>query len=173
MLRRSAQKPFVALDLDGSSRGKGRAAGIALVALQLASIIFIAWPSHDGAWSWTGAMLVLAGALLGLWTFWVNRPGNFNIRPEVKPSGKLVLTGPYQTIRHPMYSALLLLMSGITCLDPTWMRWVALATLAAVLYAKTLLEERSLKAKFPEYEAYAKRAGRFIPLLFRSTAGVR
>ena len=60
---------------------------------------------------WSGG-LWLASAVLGLWTLWVNRPGNFNIRPEPHPDGHLVQEGPYRWVRHPMYGAVLLLAAG-------------------------------------------------------------
>ena len=47
MLQRNVEECIVALDVDGSSRRKDRAAGMALVALQFALITFIAWPSHE------------------------------------------------------------------------------------------------------------------------------
>lgn len=164
MLHCNPVERLVTIDSDDSPHWRIRL-GIALVALQFASIAAIAWPGSGGGWSWSGAALILAGALLGLWTLSVNRPGNFNIRPEIKPSGKLVLTGPYRYVRHPMYSALLLLISGIASFHTDRWRWLALAVLAAALFAKTLLEECALKLKFPEYADYSRGVGRFIPRL--------
>ncbi len=44
--------------------------------------------------------------------------------------------------------------------------WLALTALFAVLFAKALLDERSLGAQFSEYADYAKRVRRFVPYLF-------
>lgn len=157
-------------DAGDSSRKEDRAPGAILVALQFALVIAIAWPSANAAWSGPGAALVLAGVLLGIATLSVNRPGNFNIRPQLKPSAKLVMAGPYRYVRHPMYLALMLLMGGIACFHAAWMQWLALCFLAAVLYAKTVLEERSLRSAFPEYGEYARSTGRFLPrLILRSS----
>jgi protein-S-isoprenylcysteine O-methyltransferase Ste14 len=141
-------------------------AGRALVAPQLVLIGVIAWP--QGAWtgSWTAAGLVLAGAGLGIWTLSVNRIGNFNIRPEVKPSGVLIRTGPYRRMRHPMYSALLLFSAGLVVFHADAMLWIALLALFAVLFAKSVLEEQALERKFPEYAGYAQHVRRFVPYLF-------
>ena len=106
------------------------------------------------------------GAALGAWTLWFNGPGNFDIRPQVKPSAKLILTGPYRYLRHPMYSTVLLSSAGLVLFHPAAWLWLALAALFAVLFAKAMLEERSLGAKFPEYANYAKRVRRFVPYLF-------
>ena len=110
--------------------------------------------------------VTLAGATLGAWTLWFNRPGNFDIQPQVKPSAKLILTGPYCYLRHPMYSTVLLSSAGLVLFHPAASLWLALAALFAVLFSKALLEERSLGAKFPEYANYAKRVRRFVPYLF-------
>jgi protein-S-isoprenylcysteine O-methyltransferase Ste14 len=140
--------------------------GLLLVALQMALIVAIAWPTGVWAWSWAAAGVMLAGVALGAWTLWFNRPGNFDIRPQVKPSAKLILTGPYRYLRHPMYSTVLLGSTGLVLFHPAAWRWLALAMLFAVLCAKAMLEERSLGAKFPEYANYARRVRRFVPYLF-------
>ena len=140
--------------------------GLLLVALQVGLLAAIAWPLGVWAWSWVAAGLVLAGAALGAWTLWFNRPGNFDIRPQVKPSAKLILAGPYRYLRHPMYSTVLLGSAGLVLFHPAAWLYLALAALFAVLFAKTMLEERSLRARFPEYADYAKSVRRFVPYLF-------
>lgn len=140
--------------------------GRLLVALQFALIGWLIWPLTAQLWS-PAALALLAGAvLLGLWTLAHNRPGNFNIRPEPKASGRLVTSGPYRYMRNPMYTALLLFAAAevLSYGDP-WkiLCWIALAL---VLVAKARLEERALRALFPGYAAYARRVRRFIPGVF-------
>jgi protein-S-isoprenylcysteine O-methyltransferase Ste14 len=140
--------------------------GRLLVALQFVLIGWLIWPFTPQAWS-PPALALLAGAImLGLWTVFHNRPGNFNIRPEPKHAGRLVTSGPYRYMRNPMYSAVLLFAAAeVLAYRDSWkiICWVALAL---VLLAKTLLEERYLRALFPDYTAYAKRVRRFIPGVF-------
>jgi len=140
--------------------------GLLLVGLQIGLILAIAWPLGVWTWSWPAAGVALAGAALGAWTLWFNRPGNFDIRPQVKPLATLILTGPYRYLRHPMYSTVLLGSAGLVLFHPAGWLWLALAALFAVLYTKTILEERSLGASFPEYVNYAQRVRRFVPYLF-------
>ena len=141
-------------------------AGRLLVAAQFALIGWLIWPFSAQTWS-PPALALLAGAVtLGVWTLAYNRPGNFNIRPEPKASGRLVTGGPYRYLRNPMYSAVLLFAAAeVLAYRDLWKIacWVALA---AVLLAKAMLEERGLRALFPDYAAYAKRVRRFIPGLF-------
>jgi protein-S-isoprenylcysteine O-methyltransferase Ste14 len=141
-------------------------AGRLLVAAQFALIGWLIWPLTPQAWS-PPALALLAGAVaLGLWTLFHNRPGNFNIRPEPKASGRLVTGGPYRYMRNPMYSAVLLFAAAEVIAYADMWKIAAWLALALVLLAKALLEERALRVLFPGYAAYARRVRRFIPGVF-------
>ncbi|MFC7409505.1 methyltransferase family protein [Hydrogenophaga atypica] len=119
--------------------------------------------SVPSSWSW---VLWSSSAVLGLWTLWVNRPGNFNIRPEPREGGQLVQEGPYRWVRHPMYGAVLLLAAGAGA-------WLANATalalwtaLLAVLIAKSKLEEQWLLGHYPLYADYRHRTWRLLPWIY-------
>ena len=140
--------------------------GQLLVATQFALIGWLIWPLTPQTWSLPALLLVGCAAGLGLWTLVHNRPGNFNIRPEPKVSGRLITSGPYRYMRNPMYSALLLFAAAeVLAYADLWKIacWIALAL---VLAAKAMLEERGLRAQHPGYDEYAKRVRRFIPGLF-------
>lgn len=116
-----------------------------------------------GPLSWA---LWLFSALLGVWTLRVNRPGNFNIRPEPHPDGHLVQEGPYRWVRHPMYAAVLLLAAGAAA-------WLASATgaslwvaLLVVLIAKARLEEQWLLKHYVQYVNYRSRTWRLLPWIY-------
>jgi len=85
---------------------------------------------------------------------------SFSILPE---SRKLVTTGPYKVVRHPLYlaEAVATLGAMINFLSP----WVLL--LVAVQMALQLIrinyEERVLRETFPEYAKYARHTARLIP----------
>ena len=140
--------------------------GRILVAAQFALLAWLIWPLTSQRWSLPALLLVGCAAGLGLWTLFHNRPGNFNIRPEPKASGRLVMSGPYRFVRNPMYSAVLLFAAAevVAYADP-W-KISCLLALALVLLAKAMLEERGLRTHFPGYAEYAKRVRRFIPGVF-------
>jgi protein-S-isoprenylcysteine O-methyltransferase Ste14 len=140
--------------------------GRLLVGAQFALLAWLIWPLTPQTWSLLALVLVGGAAGLGLWTLVHNRPGNFNIRPEPKVSGRLVTSGPYQFVRNPMYSAVLLFAAAeVVAYADIWKVacWFALAL---VLLAKAMLEERGLRAQHAGYAEYAKRVRRFIPGLF-------
>lgn len=119
--------------------------------------------SQPGLWSW---VLWLLSALLGMWTLWVNRPGNFNIRPEPRSDGRLVQEGPYKWVRHPMYGAVLLLGAGASAWLSITTGWVLWLALLGVLIAKARLEEKWLFTRYPEYEGYRVRTWRLVPWIY-------
>ena len=131
-------------------------AQFALIALMLL------WPAH---WRPNAVALGLALAAVGLgaWVLAWNRPGNFNIRPEPRDSGRLVTGGPYRRMRHPMYSSLLLMMAAVAVSAADLPRLGAWVALLLVLQGKSSMEERLLLRRWPEYAAYRERSWKFIP----------
>ena len=141
-------------------------AGRLLVAAQFALIGWLIWPLTPQVWSLPARALLACAVALGVWTLAYNRPGNFNIRPEPKASGRLVTGGPYRYLRNPMYSAVLLFAAAEVVAYRDMWKIACWLLLALVLLAKAMLEERGLRALFPGYAAYAKRVRRFIPGVF-------
>lgn len=144
--------------------------GPLLVALQFALIAAVAVPAAQpfltgmaGAGAW---LLMVSGLALGTWALTCNRPGNFNIRPTPREGGQLVQSGPYRWIRHPMYSAVLLVAAACAWVDASVWTWVAMAALVAVLTVKAGFEERWMSAKHPGYADYCGRSKRFVPGIF-------
>ena len=112
------------------------------------------------------AAVFAAGLALGLWALRHNRPGNFNIRPDIKQGCGMVEGGPYRYIRHPMYASVLGMMAGVLVSTPTWRELAAFVLLVAVLALKARREERLWCNHHPGYDAYKKRTGMFLPFLF-------
>lgn len=112
------------------------------------------------------AALVALSLGLFLWTLVHNRLGNFNIRPTPKSFGVLVTTGPYQQIRHPMYTSVLLGAASLALMSGPLLGWTVWTALAIVLLVKSTLEERWMNEMHPGYSAYIRQSKRFIPWVF-------
>ena len=106
------------------------------------------------------------GVALGLWALSANRPGNFNIHPAPRPGGQLIRQGPYRLIRHPMYTALMLVGGACGWVTDSFPGWMLFLTLVCVLAIKGLLEEWMLAKHHPDYIDYRSRTRAFIPLIF-------
>ncbi len=141
----------------------GRLLSPLLVAGQFLLMGIIALRSWPPAGPWPAWLAVAAGLALGLWALAAMRPGRFNIRPEPHPDGELVTRGPYRHLRHPMYSAVLLICGGLVWLpfDPLKpFSWLALALL---LRAKAAYEESLLGRRYRDYPRYRAATGAFLP----------
>lgn len=110
--------------------------------------------------------LVTAAAGLGLF-LWSMRclgkqfsPCNRARRPE-----KIVSHGPYRWVRHPIYTANLLLLAGLFLLTASAWLLLNFAILNACYQWSARREEQHLRQHFPEYQAYYQRTGRFLPKL--------
>lgn len=94
----------------------------------------------------------------------VSRLGaSFSLMPEAR---NLVTTGPYAVIRHPLYLAE---MIGVTGLVLQFQQPWALLLGSAVFglqYWRTIFEERILSEAYPGYATYRARTWRFVPYLF-------
>lgn len=108
----------------------------------------------------------VAGAGLAAWAVAAMRSSRLRVVPEVGAGSRLVTSGPYRMVRHPMYSSSLLALLGLVADHPTAWRIVLWIALLAVLAVKLRYEEQCLRAHFPEYEGYARRTSRLVPGLW-------
>ncbi len=124
---------------------------------------------EPGAWRWSGAPLLAAGAAALLWCFWgFARVGRGTPAP-IAPPRKLVAVGLYRHVRNPMYVSGLAILAGETLLFGSW----AIAAWAGVLAAffhlfVVLYEEPKLRKLFgADYEAYVRSVPRWVPQVGR------
>ncbi len=120
------------------------------------------WPAAARA---AGALGLLAGALVGL--AGVASLGRYRtIFPRPVAGSRLIQGGVYGVVRHPLYSSVVLVSLGWTLLWSSGVGVLLAAVLGVFLEAKARREERWLRERFPEYEAYARRVKRLIPWLY-------
>lgn len=99
-----------------------------------------------------------AGYGLALWAMLVNRFFSSVVRIQSDRGQHVVMTGPYAFVRHPGYSAgiLILTASGIALGS-----WIATAFLVALtvpfLFHRVFHEDRVLQEQLPGYRDYARR----------------
>lgn len=148
-----------------SARSAARSWPWVLGQLGLALVIF--WPFRAWPTTWSGLApgyaLIVGGAGLMAWTLRHNRRGNWQVAPAVRAGARLVTTGPYGFVRHPMYVAVLGLALGFVVLDRHPADYVAWAALAGLFFVKARIEERALANAFADYAEYRRRTGGFWP----------
>ena len=112
-----------------------------------------------------GGMLWLAGTVLVGVALWSLRYA-FSIEPEAR---RVVRTGPYRFVRHPVYAAYVLQYVGIWLIYPSIVLAAGIAIWFGLTVTRMHFEERVLMQAFPEYETYKRRTGALFPtqLVFR------
>jgi len=105
------------------------------------------------------------GVVLGLWALSHNRLGNFNIEPELRENCRLVTSGIYRWIRHPMYLSVTVMMLGVALMDPRAAEWLLWLFLLNVLLLKAQREESLWLSHDPCYLEYRKKTKYFIPYI--------
>jgi protein-S-isoprenylcysteine O-methyltransferase Ste14 len=129
-----------------------------------------------GRFRWAPAPLILQGAgwlgtafagFLVWWTVSVNTFLSRTVRIQEDRGQRVIDTGPYSWIRHPMYLGIIVLMLSIPLLLGSL--WALIpGTLISILFtARTGLEDRTLLQELPGYMEYASRVRyRLLPWIW-------
>jgi protein-S-isoprenylcysteine O-methyltransferase Ste14 len=101
----------------------------------------------------------LAGTILAFWSAW-HLGTSFSLLPQAR---RLVTTGPYHYVRHPIYLGGLLITIG-----EVWWRFSPLVVALNLIFVAAQLvrlryEEQVLARAFPDYAAYRARTSALIP----------
>jgi protein-S-isoprenylcysteine O-methyltransferase Ste14 len=121
---------------------------------------------------WHSPVLTLCGAVLLLLAAGCGLAGTVslgrNLTPFPKPSAgaRLVQTGIYGLIRHPLYAAVFCGSMGWALVWQSWPALLAALALGPLFDSKARREERWLRQQFPEYADYERRVRRFVPWVY-------
>jgi protein-S-isoprenylcysteine O-methyltransferase Ste14 len=132
---------------------------MSIVSLGFVGLIVLPALDHRVGWSPLSPTMVLIGDLLVLtgWlgVFLVFRENSFGAATiELSEDQRVISTGPYAWVRHPMYAAGLLMLSGIPlALGSGWSVLLVLALLPALVW-RLKDEEEFLARNLPGYREY-------------------
>jgi protein-S-isoprenylcysteine O-methyltransferase Ste14 len=130
-----------------------------VLAVVICALFVVSALDHRFGWSAPSWPVVLAGNLLTaagyLFVFLVLRENSFAASTiEVAPDQRVISTGPYALVRHPMYAGALLMFAGVPLALASWWGLVPFGLLVGGIVARLQDEEAYLVRNLPGYEAY-------------------
>lgn len=124
-------------------------------------------PQSSGRWitALVGLALLVAGSMVGF--AGARQLGrSLTAVPRPRHGARLVDSGIYGVIRHPLYLALMLIGAGWAVVMVSIPSAIVAAALTAWLDAKSRREEAWLLEAYQPYAAYRQRTARFVPGLY-------
>lgn len=115
---------------------------------------------------WLGIAIALIGFALLQWS--QNTLGkNWSDTPRMMQEQSLITTGPYQYIRHPIYTAFILILGSTLLISSNWLiglAWTGMTVLE--VFSRIGFEENLMLEYFgDQYRNYRKKTGRLFPRL--------
>lgn len=118
----------------------------------------------DEAWiAWVGVGVTWAGVAVAIWArycigvYW-------SARVTLKEGHRLIRSGPYAFVRHPIYTGMLVGCIGAALVVGEWRGIVAVLLLLGAHSRKAIREENLLTAEFgDQYRAYRRSTGFLFP----------
>jgi len=127
---------------------------------------------HRFVWSRMPPYVALAGdvlvALGFLAIFFVLKENTFSSATiELAPNQKVISTGPYAVVRHPMYAGALVMLLGIPIALGSWWGLLVLVSMMPALIWRLFDEEKFLARNLRGYAEYQHKVRfRLIPLVW-------
>jgi len=145
---------------------------MSIVSAGFIALLVVPGLDHRFGWSGMPPAAAIAGNLLMLlgWAgiFLVFRENSFTSSTiELAADQRVISTGPYAMVRHPMYAAALVMLLGIPISLGSWWGVVVVIALSPALIWRLLDEERFLGRNLPGYVAYQGRVRyRLLPRIW-------
>jgi protein-S-isoprenylcysteine O-methyltransferase Ste14 len=113
------------------------------------------WSSMPFATVYIGLVLFLVAMALITWAMMANPHAESTVRIQTDRDHRVVASGPYRFVRHPMYvGAILMYPAAALIFGSVWA--LALSGVIAILFVyRTALEDRTLRRELAGYAQYA------------------
>ncbi|OKO86911.1 isoprenylcysteine carboxyl methyltransferase [Bradyrhizobium sp. NAS80.1] len=104
-----------------------------------------------------GFVMFLLSTLFILWVFRENSFAAPVVKLQADRAQRVISTGPYAHVRHPMYSGMILFFAGVPLLLGSWWGLPMMPIFVALFAIRIRIEERTLREGLPGYPDYVTR----------------
>lgn len=173
LVRQAFERRLGRGSLEGAARGTG-AGSVVFWYCAYSVLLALAgsrlWGASLGAHEWAGYATLWAGVALRQLSLRA-LGAHYHVLILVRESHRLIDTGPYRFLRHPLHLGLHLEMLGLAVLAGDAIGWLALAASVVVLLQRNRREEVLLRDFFgAAYDAYRERAWDLVDAIPRRAA---
>ena len=163
---------FLEKRLDAKEKQGTQKGVLGFSALMFLGGFLVAGFDYRYGWSRMPQWVVVMGAVLfllayGLYAEVMRENAYLSRTIRVEEGQKVVDTGLYGIVRHPMYMATLLLFGAMPLILGSWYALAVFAMYPVIIIVRLLDEEKLLTRELPGYEAYKKKVKyRLIPFIW-------
>lgn len=127
----------------------------------------LSWPTGGIAAASTpvGGVLIALGVAMSLAAA-LQLGSSLTPLPHPRDNARLVVTGLYRLVRHPIYCGVILTAIGWALFIQGWLTLGYAAVLILFFDIKSRREEIWLVQRFPDYAEYRKRVRKLIPFVY-------
>jgi protein-S-isoprenylcysteine O-methyltransferase Ste14 len=156
----------------GAEKQKSQQIGQAIGAIAFIAVFLVSALDHRFAWSSVPPLAAIGGdflVMLGLLVvFFVFKENTFTSAIiEVAAEQRLISTGPYSTVHHPMYSGALIMMLGVPPALGSWWGLSAVVPMVLVIVRRVRDEEELLERNLAGYREYRNQVRyRLLPFVW-------
>ncbi len=104
-----------------------------------------------------GFVLFLLSMLFILWVFRENSFAAPVVKLQADRAQRVISTGPYAHVRHPMYSGMILFFASVPLALGSWWGLAMTPLFVALFVIRIRIEERTLRQGLPGYSDYVAR----------------
>lgn len=115
------------------------------------------WSSLPQELLYLGLLLQIAGVVPVAWAMATNPHLETSVRIQEDRGHKVISTGPYKYVRHPMYLGIIFMIGSAPLVLSSLWAFLPTLLIVALFIMRTAMEDRTLQAELAGYKAYAEK----------------
>jgi len=115
------------------------------------------WSSLRFVFVYVGSVLFVLAIIVVTWTMSNNPFAERTVRIQTERGHRVITTGPYRVVRHPLYAASIVMWAAVSLILGSLWALAVTGLVAILLIVRTATEDRTLRLELHGYEQYAMR----------------